>query len=363
MKNAPTNKAVTGRDNIRLYVIIAAALIAIALLSTFLADFSSRPGPCSEPFGHQNYNCLAQIAYNTSNTTMCGSIPTYYSGSCYTAIAEKTDNQTLCTKTSDNLQSALCTTYIANKTDSPSLCSKLNASFMTGCIDALAVSRGMPGLCVQISNSSSKNICLTAIYFSKAIGSSNASYCSDIVSNNDSNVTFGGLRLSGGTGLKYVNITQMLTYASFGHAYIGARDACYLSMAYELSNNTYCGYVSNNMTSVCNFTATRTSTMQNNTAQNVNQLNYTAFMNVCIKQESYSQCSSVVNYIQSISTNNVSSCASLSGFYANQCYYSIAERYNNTKYCSYIQNATLNGQCILSITTGYSKNQTNKSIG
>ncbi len=343
-------------EKLRIYIAIALVLVALAVLSTIL----TLPIKAGSGCGQQNYACIEQKAYATSNASLCGTMPGYYSDQCYSTIAQQTKNNTMCHKVSDVNESGSCTIYIANVTNNPGLCTTLIGNLMSNCVDKLAIREQMPSICSELQGGLNFQTCLTAVYLEKAVSGVNATYCGKITSNDNTQLTFTALELSSvESRTSYLNVTQALSFAAFGNSTVGARDACYLSIAYLTSDKNYCSNVSSGLATICNVTSTHFKSELSNTSA----INSTAFISMCMREESYGQCNDTISYLQAIGTRNVSSCARLSSSYHDQCYYVMSEEHNSTAYCAYIKNTTLNNDCILSVRTGYVANATSNSNG
>lgn len=356
--DAPIDKNKTEMEKLRPYILIAIVLVALAFLSTFIVDFVAKPGVCSSAYQQQNYNCIEQLAYATSNAQICSSLPSSYANQCYLSISENTKNESVCQRASDVNVSSECTMFIANATMDPGLCGNLQQDDMAECIDRIALEEGQPGLCTRLASENSSSLCLNAVYFNDAISNLNGSYCRLMTENNSMDTTFASLELAAESAkYNYVNITQVLDYAALANVSIGARDACYLSLAYVSGDKSYCAYASNATSTLCGTVAADFGTTS--TANTTEAVNYTALMNSCTQAESYTQCNDTIGYMIAVGEKNLTKCGKLSTNYAYQCYYGLAQEFNNTSYCSYIKNYTLNNECVLSISSSYIANQSN----
>lgn len=341
------------------YIIILIVLVVLAVLSTLIVNFA-KPQSCSSIFQQQDYSCLQQEAYATSNAQLCSSLPSYYSNQCYLSIGENTKNESVCNMASDANVFSQCTIFVANATMNAGLCNNLEQGQIAACVDQIALEELMPNLCRRLADGNSRSLCLNAVYFNSAVSRLNASYCRAMSANGNLSATFASLDLAAASGkYNYVNITDLLDYAAFSNVSVGPRDACYISLAYFSLNSSYCNYVSNQTSSLCNLGATHFDTLSQNKTKVVN---YTAFMNSCSQTETFAECNNTIGYMTALADRNVTKCGELPTSYAYQCYYGLAQEYNTTSYCSYIKNATLNNECVLSISSGYLNNQ-NNSVG
>ncbi len=342
-------------ERMRLYIAIAVILVAIALASTTLVGLS-KPGTCSSIFPSQNYNCINQAAYSTSNLSMCSTLPAQYSSQCYIAIAENTKNDTACGLASDRNASDECVSFIANATANPGLCTGLSPSMTQSCIERIEVSTGTANACYTLPNNTGRISCVSAVYLAQAIIHRDKNYCARVPSNNNTNITLSAFGMLGfSPGAAYSGVGQVLSIASIANITFGVRDGCYASLAYVSSNPSYCDFASNSTRSVCKLAASHFSSVSYNATAG---LNFTEFMNLCQQQADPALCNSTVYYFKAVSARNTSTCTVLPVPYSYQCYYTLAQIYNSTSYCGYITNATLNSQCVVAVGRGYLANIT-----
>ncbi len=331
------------------YAAIAIMLVLLALISQALVRSPSAWEACGNANTQQSYSCLQQLAYSASNASVCARLPGQYASQCYFAVGEKTRNATICRMAYDSNDTAGCIAFVANATKDPRLCSSIGAGSVAGCVDPLAVASMNMSACGLIPEQSQRSLCLAAVGINSAVNGLNQSYCSRIQSNSNTSQTLAALDLVSLSNRLYSNFTQVFGYVAISNATFGARDMCYVSLAYATSNRSYCALVSGNVSGLCNFTAAHFKVSYNTTSAT----NYTAFLNLCYQQGGGSGCNSTAQYLKAVSARNMSDCTGLSSAYSWQCYYTLAQLYNNTKYCSYISNATFNNQCISAIRTGY----------
>ncbi len=351
----------TGRDkpiSMKTYAIIAGVLIILAVLSNLFTSLTVNPSKCISVF-QSNYNCVEQLAYATSNSLMCSSLPSNYADICYSAIAENTSNAALCAKVNSTSTAARCYYYIASATNNINLCSTLTGSMKLDCVDQIAISANLAADCLQLANGSGRASCIGGVYINKAVSTLNQTYCNNIYSNNDTNVTLNALRILDLTNnTNYINMTQNLGYLTFSNISIGTKDTCYMALAYSTLSSKYCSYVSPALNSTCAYVSRHYNSVKSNATSGTN---YTALMNQCMQQSSQAVCNSTINYLIASSAKNISTCKTLSGNFAYQCYYTLAQTHNSSSYCSYITNKTINTDCIVAINSGYYRNFTNNN--
>jgi hypothetical protein len=351
-KSGSANDDAKNRERIKIYAVIAGVLILVALLSSALTNVAVRPGTCGGISQQQAYNCTQRLAYSTSNGSICHTLPSSYADPCYYSIAANTENVSMCAQISDPNESGECVMYIANQTKNPSLCGRLRGSMLQSCTERAAISLSSPGACISLSNGTARQICLSSVYLNEAVNEGRDGSCAMIESNNNSQITYSSVSLVGlSQNSNYVNLTQVTNYAALSNVTLGARDLCYIYIAYSSMSQSYCSNVSSNMSTICNSSASRFNTVSHNSS--LSQDNFSQFMQLCEQQASSSQCNSTSQYLEAVTAKNITQCKSLSGAYSSQCYYTLAQEYNNTNYCSYITNATINSECIQEIRNGY----------
>ncbi|MHB1830307.1 MAG: hypothetical protein ACYCO0_02845, partial [Candidatus Micrarchaeaceae archaeon] len=240
---------------LRLYAGIAIGIVALAVLSILFVPSGTGQARCSSIASQSGKNsCIESAAISSRNSSLCGSLAGAYADQCYLSIAENTSNQKLCGKINDSNTSGECYVYIANYTKDPQLCSSAGSAFVSQCAYHIAVMTNSTAACSLVNGTGGQLECNATIDFAKALHYGKPTYCANIKTNNNSFAAYGVLQnvsLSDYSGLG-LNITQLEEYSIFINRTIGARDLCYLSIAYQYKNSTYCSYVQDsNLSDAC----------------------------------------------------------------------------------------------------------------
>lgn len=348
-------------DRTRIYLVVG-VLVALAALSVLLAPRGTGVSRCGSALFQQSRDtCIESVAVSTGNSSLCGQLGGLYADQCYQVIAQNTTNASLCGKIGSEAASASCYTSIANATGSVRDCLSIgNSTYADACVYGLAVAGSNSSACSLMGLGNGSQACIASVSLDRALGRRNSSACSGITSNDNSSIAYeavGHSDLSAYPGVS-LNISQAMEYASFLNVTMGARDVCYFALAYQSLTPSDCGEISQgNLSTVC---AKSVSYLINSsTAVHANAtVNFTALMNQCAAQpQNGQQCRYGVFYIEALQYRNVTYCRSIAAPYSYQCYYGVAQETNNTSYCSYIDNATLNSACIGAVSGLYAVNQ------
>lgn len=349
-------------EKLRLYVLVALGLVALAAFSIILssgarsASIQARCG--SLVFQSDRYNCLLSAAISTRNASMCGSLQGSYADECYMGIAQNTSNSALCSSIKYSNLSNQCFYSIANSTMNPETCKGISSGLETYCIYHIATETNSTATCSLLGTRQEQLYCNSTIYFNAALDGKDPALCARIYTNNYTNATYAIMQnstLGQHEGLVF-NVTQVVEDAIFFNKTLGARDLCYTSIAFEDGNNASCIYIQDP-----NLEATCQSDAPAHTNSTNSSLNYTQLLELCSATPgNNTQCVYGAMTIHAAETGNVSICKSIPSAYAYSCFYDLASRYNNAKYCSFITNATLSSTCIGNI-EGLYPNNTNSS--
>lgn len=342
---------------LRLYAGAALGIVALALLSLLLVPSGTGVARCSSiALQGGKSSCIESVAIASRNSSLCGSLSGAYAGQCYLSIAENTSNQRLCGRINDSNASSECYVYIANYTKDPQLCSSAGSAFVSQCAYHIAVMTNSTAACRLVNGTAGQLECNATIDLAEALHHDNPAFCASIRTSNNSSAAYGVLQnvsLSGYLNL-VTNITQLEEYSIFLNRTISARDFCYLGIAYQYKNSTYCNYVQdNNISDAClayaNTDSGRAANRSNATlnASVIHTLCSTGGANATSCQYGYMA-------LEALQTGNLSICKGIPSPYSYTCFYYIARKYNDSAYCNYINNATLNSACIGDIQGLYS---------
>ncbi len=323
-------------------------------------------------------SCILNLAENQSAPSLCQQLPSSLANQCYIFIAQNTLNGTLCSKSSGEYMQS-CIDYVSTKTNNISLCSKLNGNNDTFCTTNLAITDNKSSLCNYLTNSSEKLVCYSSLNLSTAYAQKNISYCnsmSTVKNNTLSNeiMSYSGVSsLTSGSNSSIFYVSPLDYIQSLQNVSYSPKDMCYIAVSLGSKNSSYCDNLKNEtLYSLCSSSAYYSTNKNNSTNSsnlNISQLNtskqfskkfnYTSIFDTCLNYSTYSgsnpsTCNYTVSIIHAVSSENVSYCPSGNTTYAYQCYYLLAKTLNQTKYCSYILNATQNSACYQTLTNNIS---------
>ena len=352
------NEAKRNDDSLRLYAAAAAILVALAAVSMLLVHSTSGSAASrcrTMLFQQDRYGCAESLAVSTKNASMCAGLPGLYQDSCYLSIAVNTTDAALCSRINSSGIAGQCYLYMANYTGNVSMCTSIQGSAGSECAYMLALKTGSIADCASVLGDG-RGYCNDTIHFNNALRYDNASMCAAMGADNStaaSESIMQNLSLSGYSGL-LLNITQAVEMMVFYNQSIGARDICYAGLAYKTQNTTYCGYIqSNGLGSACESGAQKQQ-YSNSSLNSSAALNMTALLNSCTgTQQEILSCRYSYMSLEALQTGNVSICKSIPSNYSATCFYYLARKYNDTSYCGYIANATLNGACAGDISGAY----------
>jgi hypothetical protein len=192
------------------------ALLFLLLLSgcTFVDESPNRCYHLWDP--SQKDNCLLMVATETYNISKCSEIArSDISQQCYTMLLAggATANTSICDRMS-GVSADNCFSQLASKKNDTSLCMRVNSSYTRdNCISNIATAKNNPSMCDSMSVSASRNMCKNQIFERLAITEKDVSYCKLLIVENGSN-------------------QDMV-------------DRCIFSMAKKLNDSSYCGQITN----------------------------------------------------------------------------------------------------------------------
>ena len=334
-------------DKFIIYISILAIIFFLAIISTALQNASSVQ-KCKNIVIYQNkIACFQNLAYSTNNASVCS----YMNGSnealCYQSLATKTGNESLCNNAVSSYAPIgySCIINFVNNTGNIYLCNSLPEGEKELCYFYGAINSNNYSACEFAGANTS--ICSSSIDFSRALLFMNQSYCKEVSNNTNSTFVY--------SVFKYSKIKPNSTISFLGSSlsnmgyHLSARDFCYINLAQELSNSSYCS-------SLGSLAAQELCYRSIEHSYNSSQINYTSLLQACSSAGSYgSYCKNFVYISEAVAKKNVSICESI----ANQtlswtCIANIARAYRNESYCGYISNQTANSACIIGATQNVS---------
>jgi hypothetical protein len=342
--------------NMKLYAVIAAVLVVIALLSMLLVPRGKGIQYCNSVISQQGrYGCISNLAADTHNASLCGFLNGSAMDQCYVSIAVNSTDPRICNKIVSSNVSSECFYFFANYTRNLTMCGDIkNTALRNSCAYGITLKKGDLSGCGAIDNITESAECYNTIYLDKALETKNISFCSEIGAENSSAQLLNVLQYSNIS--RYGNLSdeigQLMQYAAYSNATFGTGDFCYASIAYETSNSAYCSYLkAQNISNACTtFIKYENYATGNFYTGNNDTLNYTKLMNSCQGQVNYQSCVDTYRYLDAITYKNASMCGTIiTPSISYNCYFGIAQEYNSTKYCSFITNSTLNSDCVMSI--------------
>ncbi len=350
-------------------LIIAGTFLLVAVSIILLAVSSIRPssgisGCTSIILQAQRNGCLSNLANKTGNYSACLLIrPSGYSYQCISDVAKKSGDINTCSEISGNISYyTSCVEQISYAQSNPQYCKLLTSDNESECAYSIAESEmfGNLSYCNEIMNSSLGMRCTSMHYYNIAVDSKNPSYCS-MLPNAIENGTLSEMLSEDNPNV--ASDAQLLAYSYLN---ITPSGLCYYELASVLSNQSICGDVTGPLSQIC---YEQSNASISTGLANANTINYTIYNGnvsaLCAGAPSYatSLCQYSLITERAIEARNAISCYAISNAgYQYSCILSIAARYNDSSYCSYINNnSTAENACNESIIGIIIPNSTSKS--
>jgi hypothetical protein len=201
-----------------------------------------------------------------------------------------------------------------------------------------------------------QHICNSTVNFKSAVSSGRGNLCSTIDESYNSNVTYAIFNNATIGNANFSTLAEyILSYSEFiPNTTIGARDLCYISVAYVSKSNSTCSNIhDSNLSSMCNFISKSSVTTKTNITGNVTSQNYTQILDACYQAtQNYSSCNATTAISKALQTDNITTCHLLNEPYYDYCYSYFSQFRNNESYCAYVKNSTANSACIYAFTYG-----------
>ncbi len=336
----------TQRERLIILAVIAIALVIIAVVVLVAASAGTPLSRCSRIIvSQQRSACLLGLANATGNVSICSYLHGSQSEECVSGIALASGNPSLCSSLSYNGSFyAQCVISTGMSSHTASYCLSLSEPYLSSCVYTIAEASNFSSVseCGYITNSSLRGECDAKSYYEEALKSRNASYCADLPSAlNSTLVSYmagASARVIGVSNasatLPYLNATTPMQY-------------CYYNVALLGRNSAICSLAGSKLSAQCNATLSTSSSYTTGASNAITLQNVTALCSDA-PASVQSLCSdSLYSYI-AVKQRNVSVCGLISsGIYQSACYTSLARTYNDSSYCSYIQNSTLMSDCLI----------------
>ena len=326
-------------------IIIAAAVIIINTVNPKKHNI----GTCMGIFlPQQKYNCMYALANSTNNYTICSYIqPSQSAYKCIGSIAERNNNATACSIiNSSSYEYDNCIENVSLSTLDASYCGSLdnyNASVCAYDV-AKAGSFSSIGYCSSIPANSQKMLCTYMYYYGMSLKSKDGSYCA-LLPNVTNDTLLYSIFTENYTGIKLLNSS----YLSFSEFNITPRDYCFYSLALYSRNSSVCSLASSGVSGLC---ADYFKVMNSSSALTGN------VTTLCKNAPSYAQglCNYTIYTEEAVAQKNISSCNAISNAsYRSECITELAYRYNDSSFCNYLSfNSTVEQLCVESATASIS---------
>ncbi len=338
----------TQRERMIILAVITVVLViagSVALIATSAGTPLSR---CTRiVVSQQKSACLLELANSTMNVSVCNYLSGTLASQCVSGIALASSNTTACSNLSSNESSySQCIIAIGTSDGNASYCSALSEPYISTCAYSVAEHNSFNDTvtCTMIGNASLMNDCMLKSYYNEAVSLKNATYCSYLP--NSANATLVSYMSQSSTSLFGIsNATATLPYLNS----TTPQQFCYYNVALIAHNLSTCSMVSGQLNMLC------TARLTSATSYNTSLTNATANS---ITLDNVSQlCSSVPSSVQSlciyslysyiaVQSRNASVCNLISSpLYQGACYAGLAQRYNDSSYCDYIQNVSIRSAC------------------
>ena len=347
-ENGRSKVMLTESDKKRLFLVAALILVLLAGVSIALGSIHKAPlAACEGIVLLQNrYTCLNNLAISTSNASVCSKLPYPYNDSCVVNVASNTRSIDTCNATRGSAFYSSCVSNISASTSDASYCGLItNSSSSSYCAYRVAQESSFDNVsyCRLMNDAYYASQCYALYYYNRATSSSNATYCTYI--QNTTNATVLYALSSNGRAFNYssFNISESL-YLGIINA--TPRSYCYYKVAVLSKNPALCSLAGGTIGELCTYSLyTHQNTTTNYTNLNASYL----CANVPASFKDY--CILGVQTAKAANTNNVSVCLAIGVAQEEySCISTLASRYNESSYCSYISNSTARSACEISAT-------------
>lgn len=250
-KIEPAKPQLDSVEQTKLLILIAIVLsaIALAVYAAGALSQSSQTGQlslatCARQFtvGAQD-QCVAALANQTNNLSVCGVLPTNPAYSCYFGTAMHEQNISACKLVSgyEPLHES-CILNLVSNTMNLSYCGDLMESDGLWCIYNISNKAGFSSLsaCGGIGNTLLSNECRYLYYYKNAVIQNNPNYCSYLQPQGNQTTLYTLLQNYTRTA-NYIN-TNVTLYSWYMEENVSPRDYCYYRLAVIEKNAGLCSF-------------------------------------------------------------------------------------------------------------------------
>ena len=333
-------------------VALAAITVVLVVVGSVVLVTTSAGTPLSRCtriiVSQQRSACLFALANSTMNVSVCGYLNGAEASQCISGVALLRGNVSTCNGLSSNESSySQCVISVGTSKGVASYCSTLSEPYLSTCAYGVAQRNNFSdaSVCATIGNATLRNDCAMKSYYSEAVSSKNPVYCSYLqASANATLVSY--MSQSSASLFGISNATAVLPYLNS----TTPQQLCYYNVALLARNLSACNMVGGQLNMLCKARLTTTSSyntsLANATANSITLENVSL---LCSSAPSSVQSLCVYSLYSYIAAQqkNASVCGLIqSPLYQGSCYAGLAQRYNDSSYCDYIQNASIKSTCL-----------------
>lgn len=332
--------ATSPRDRMLIGAVITVALVIVAAFVLVTNGSGTPLSRCTSiVLQQQRSSCLLSLANSTTNASVCSYLPKGQETQCVSNVAIITRNTSACGSNNANESAySQCAAAVGEAALDISYCAQAGEPFRSQCSYYIAAMQNFQqaSYCSTIGNATLSTACMERSDYKSALKLGSLAYCTALPDTLNSSLL--SYMLSQGTA--ETGISNITAYAAFIN--VTPRQFCSYSVAVLTRNSSVCPTLGGTPELLCNsaFYAESYNSTNNITQQNIST--------ICGKLPSYVQqvCSfGLLSYI-AVRDRNVTVCGQIgAGTYQNACYSSLAAKYHDNQYCSYINNYTIMAAC------------------
>lgn len=339
-------KKLEDKQRYLIYASIAIALVIIAVLSIVLSSNAESLSSCAtKVLPRAKLSCYVYYANTMHNESVCGQLNGLQRDICMNDYSYNYSSATACTDINSLQYKESCILGISLQTKNVTACGLLNQSGQDNCIYAIAKDENFSnlGLCDIIKNTSIKQSCDTLYYYINAMTYENFSSCLNLPDILD-NTTLYTIASSD------YNPFQSGAFYEAMYSNITPQDYCYIGVAYKTDNRSLCNNLNGSTRALCNST-TKNKELGNNISTNLtNHINMTlGYGNNASESAALRNITGAsISIYNALTERNISACLKINqSAYVYTCVVDLAKQYNQSSYCSYLENSTLSYNCYL----------------